>query len=482
MTTRSGKPTKPPLTEEEIETARSIQAAEEKRLREAALALNNEREKFDRERAESENAIAAAFRDLRENNSSISDMKNEIMREMFSLRREIDAIRNAAPPSPSIPPGQRYFESPTPPPLDRRVAVTEALPQPKISLREATEAVPHYDGSNIPVSRFTRACRRARDIVPPNYEKALTKVIINKLSQRAYAAVEDEPCDTITQLIDLLNGAFGPPNTIAHLRGDLSRIFIGKNEHMLDYIGRTKDLRTAILDAERREHGEVDATVAAEIENLTARSFCDGLPLKFRLQLKSEHLLNPLEAFAFAKSLAKRDELEQQRYDATRRSERVSFNHPTAGGFGSKVIPAGNDTNRHYSGTGNFSPRGRDYDNRRDTANPPPRDRTYHTFENRRYGNYRDQNVNASAPLNRQDEQNAVWCRYCKKPGHEIEVCRKREYNNTRRNESGNAHGPPTHPGANQADNYPRVRPVNPISAEEEETEENPNIEIESQH
>ncbi|EZA46986.1 hypothetical protein X777_00439, partial [Ooceraea biroi] len=33
------------------------------------------------------------------------------------------------------------------------------------------------------------------------------------------------------------------------------------------------------------------------------------------------------------------------------------------------------------------------------------------------------------------------WCRYCKNVGHEIEECRKRQYNNSQR-ESGNASRP----------------------------------------
>ncbi|KYN06257.1 hypothetical protein ALC62_02804 [Cyphomyrmex costatus] len=51
----------------------------------------------------------------------------------------------------------------------------------KISFREVTESIPYYDGYNIPLSRFIRACCRAREIVPPNAERDLTKLLINKL-------------------------------------------------------------------------------------------------------------------------------------------------------------------------------------------------------------------------------------------------------------------------------------------------------------
>lgn len=52
-------------------------------------------------------------------------------------------------------------------------------PAPKVSFREATESVPYFDGYNIPLQQFTRACRRAREIVPPSGERNLTKLLIN---------------------------------------------------------------------------------------------------------------------------------------------------------------------------------------------------------------------------------------------------------------------------------------------------------------
>lgn len=57
------------------------------------------------------------------------------------------------------------------------------------------------------------------------------------------------------------------------------------NEHMLDYITWTKDLRTAILDAELRDRKHLNPQFVTEIDNLTARSFYEGLPLAYCLQM-----------------------------------------------------------------------------------------------------------------------------------------------------------------------------------------------------
>lgn len=95
-----------------------------------------------------------------------------------------------------------------------------------MSFREATESVPFFDGYNISVAKFARACRRAREIVPPSAEGNLTKLLISRLEERAYTVVEDEPCNTITDFIDLLTGAFGTAKILDQYRGELSIIYL----------------------------------------------------------------------------------------------------------------------------------------------------------------------------------------------------------------------------------------------------------------
>jgi len=51
-------------------------------------------------------------------------------------------------------------------------------------------------------------------LFPPLFEGNLTRLLLTKLCRRAICAVEDEACESVTQLIDLLNGAFGLPKMI----------------------------------------------------------------------------------------------------------------------------------------------------------------------------------------------------------------------------------------------------------------------------
>lgn len=320
-------------------------------------------------------------------------------------------------------------------------------PGPKVSFREATESVPYFDGYNIPLQQFTRACRRAREIVPPSGERNLTKLLINKLGRRAYYAVEDEPCDTVTELVDLLTGAFGSPKTLDQYRGELSIIYMRLNEHVLDYISRVKDIRTSILDAERRDKGRLDPQFLGEVDSLTARSFYQGLPLEYRLQMGERERSRFPDAFAAAKLIAKRQELDKQRYEPRVRSER----EPRS------VAPVGKPL-------AHSTPQRADYPPYRDTRYPSsgsPRGET----PPRTYGMR-----NTAYPTNpnlRSDDNQVKICRYCKNRGHEIEECRKRQYNNARRDDQGNARGPTGERDALPAGDKQRARPLHVVAVEE---------------
>lgn len=321
-------------------------------------------------------------------------------------------------------------------------------PAPKVSFREATESVPYFDGYNIPLQQFTRACRRAREIVPPSAERNLTKLLINKLGRRAYYAVEDEPCDTVTELVDLLTGAFGfPPKTLDQYRGELSIIYIKLNEHVLDYISRVKDIRTSILDAERRDKGRLDSQFVDEVDSLTARSFYQGLPLEYRLQMGEGIKTRYANAFAAAKLIAKRQELDKLRYEPRIRSER----EPRS------VAPVGKPL-------AHSTPQRADYPSYRDTRHPssssPRRETPPRTYGTRN-------NVYPANPNPRNDDNPVKICRYCKNRGHEIEECRKRQYNNARRDDQGNARGPTGERDALPAGEKQRARSVHVVAVEE---------------
>jgi hypothetical protein len=406
--------------------------------------------------------------------------KEDLLAEVEELRREVTHLRRNKSPR---------REPSAQPLLDDFVGHNELLstPQiPKVSFREATDSVPFFDGYNVSLRQFIRACRRAKEIVPPSAERNLTKLLINKLRNRAYYAVEDEPCETVTQLIDLLTTAFGTAKTIDQYKGELSIIYIKPQEHILDYICRVKDLRSSILDAERRKLGYLSDRTIEEIDQLTARSFCDGLPLQYRLQMDRHLYSLPFEAFAKAKALAKREELDQDRYKTrdrrgletprndysrqqyARSYPRNEYSGPSQRNDSTRQTHAQPPPRNEYPRTSqqnNYSklpPRNENYNRDRYAIEPPRDNLTRQTYNDKRTIN--NNTATNDVPTRRDDK--VKWCHYCKKNGHTINECRQREYYNSQRKDQGNAPSPvrkpsPPHSGAQQQE----TRAVNVIEA-----------------
>jgi len=162
---------------------------------------------------------------------------------------------------------------------------------------------------------------------------------------------------------------------------------------MLDYISHVKALRNDVLDAERRSRGRLDHRVAAKVDSLTTKAFCNGLGLEYCLQMRPEQFTSPFDAFAEAKALSSREELDRSR--VSNHSRRDNTPSPLA-----HSTPRRNPTpNYSYA-----SPE-------RDRGNPR---NSYITAYPRR------QESRNNDTRGRRDNVPSTWCRYCKNPGHEI--------------------------------------------------------------
>ena len=69
-----------------------------------------------------------------------------------------------------------------------------------VSIKYALEAVPIFDGNNIPLNHFLEGCEEARDMLPLETEDILTRVIRNKLRGEARRAIHGMKFETITDL------------------------------------------------------------------------------------------------------------------------------------------------------------------------------------------------------------------------------------------------------------------------------------------
>ncbi|KAI4475714.1 hypothetical protein M0804_014136 [Polistes exclamans] len=88
------------------------------------------------------------------------------------------------------------------------------LSQSSFKLRELIEHFPNFDGHNVSVTRFTRACRRAFESLPANFsaeiETSLTRLLLSKLSGHGYLVTEGLRNNKVECLIERLKDAFLP--------------------------------------------------------------------------------------------------------------------------------------------------------------------------------------------------------------------------------------------------------------------------------
>ncbi|KAL2730683.1 LOW QUALITY PROTEIN: enzymatic polyprotein endonuclease reverse [Vespula squamosa] len=261
--------------------------------------------------------------------------------------------------------------------------------------------VPRYDGYNISISTFTRACKRARELIPERSEETLTHLIINRLSWRAYLAVENYKIRTVNRLCDVLREEFGRNKTLYQYKAELSK--------------RVKDLHQAIYDEERYKMGELMEDRRRETAEFALTSFCEGLPLEYRLSITPDTCEDLLEAFAkarkFYSEIGPDDKTTYNR--KVSRIVRLQITVDSKSGYAFIVTNPGmlgrNATNLNE--TRREKPTRWDYP-------PPPR---------------------LSAPPHRSYSLRKE-CRYCKNIGHIIEECRKKMWQDKK---SGNAKASP---------------------------------------
>lgn len=187
-------------------------------------------------------------------------------------------------------------------------------PYPKSYLRDALDLVPKYDGHNIPVWQFARACKRAKESVPLLDEPQFVRMLRNKLSHHAYLAVEDEVHVTVDKFLDTLKKTFGPGRSSNYYRGQLSIAYKKPAEHILDYIGRIKDLRTAIIEGDQTNSNRpLTESELSSIDSFTLEAFYEGLPCEYRVELRAEGYNSLADACSKTIIIDKRLEREEAR-------------------------------------------------------------------------------------------------------------------------------------------------------------------------
>jgi len=155
---------------------------------------------------------------------------------------------------------------------------TMATHNPLATLKYAVEAVPFFDGQNIPITYFTEGCEEAKSMLPPEAESQFTKIIRTRIVGEARRTIQDQNFDTVSQLINFLKQIYGPAKNVYQLQGELGCVYQKNEEDVVTYANRVKILGKQILEAHKTSGtGLSDQNIKGSLEKDMCKCFIRGL-------------------------------------------------------------------------------------------------------------------------------------------------------------------------------------------------------------
>lgn len=259
-----------------------------------------------------------------------------------------------------------------------------AIQSDAVDLNVLIKFIKPFDGSRNKLTPFITNCSNAYSLASTDQKPILFRFIISQLQGRAETACSIKEFNNWDQLKDFLNTQFGERKCYAHLLTDLQECRQIINETVTQYSLRLEtclsQLLTEITLSNTKKSELVGKTSA--MEEIALHTFVLGLQPKIsnNVRVRSPKTLN--EAINAAVS-------EEKILQFVGR--KPSTHEP------------GNSRSRPFQKPENKS----------------PEFRPNNAFQNK-------------------TRAFTVYCRYCKYPGHVIEDCRKRKYNNERFNAQNN--------------------------------------------
>lgn len=266
----------------------------------------------------------------------------------------------------------------------------------EIDLNVLIKFIGTFDGSRDTLIPFLNNCRNAINLASSAQQDILFKYILSRLTGKAESVCAIKEFVKWSQLEDFLKAQFGDRKHYAHLLADLQSCKQHPNENVSQYSLRIESCLSKLLTEinitiPTKKKDELSGRVAT-MQDLALNRFMMGLDSRLATIIRCRDPSTLNEAINFATS-------EEKILGITYKSNSFA---PT------------NQSRNSYRPSFNSSyprPQGQ-------TAPARPQGQSYFS---RPQG--QGQASNSQAPV----------CRYCKNIGHTIENCRKRQYNNSRR-------------------------------------------------
>lgn len=308
---------------------------------------------------------------------------------------------------------------------------------PYISLRDAAETILPFDGKNMPVSQFANSCMHARNMISPSAEYGLVQMIKNKLVGPALRVALSGEYNDIDSLLTVLRTRFAPVYSSSQLHGELSKVSQHPDETVVDYGSRVSMILQQLKSCYQTESPNQTVQFLNSAENNAVRNFLTGLRSDIYTRINSRDPVNLNQAIETAiKAEAEHNEHMQRMRITEGLMQSIRCNNCL--GYGHDTYSCSTINPLAQISHVQWQPKICSYCKnsghtraeckalqpqilrRNPVINQPP---SRNMTTNNRF------NQPFLSPRNA-----TIICRYCKIPGHSLEQCRKRQYNNQRNN------------------------------------------------
>lgn len=284
-----------------------------------------------------------------------------------------------------------------PGPTTRSISKRKTAVSAKIELDLSTllKFIKPYDGSRETLNSFLVNCNNAYELATEAQKDVLFKYILCQLSGKAQTACSVKEFNNWIQLKEFLKTQFSERKHYAHLLTDLQECKQLNNEPVSQYALKIETCLSQLLTEISISHGHKNREMigrTAAMEELALHHFQMGLTTRLSnmVRCRSPKTLN--EAINIAISEEKIQQCLYKQGLSGQRQDRPSYTKPNS-------TPMRREQNQNtFPNTNQFRP------------NP-----LYRPINN-----------------NQGNNSSTLICRYCKAPGHTLEQCRKRQYNNNR--------------------------------------------------
>jgi len=242
------------------------------------------------------------------------------------------------------------------------------------------------------------------------------------------------------QLMDRLKTSFRITGDIFDFYTELRQFCIKNRKNVVDYINRDQTVYNNIIEAERSMRGRLTNADITRINNQFVHSFYSELPNIWTLVEKQ----NDLPLAKMYEMIEKANQELQMKYES-QRVYTFSYRFPRYESGAPEIVLR--------EANGKIKKNDHSRQDLYEQFNDKPISRVSNSSKSRITGN----------------ERNLKQCHY-KNIGHETEECRKRQYNKSRNNSSGNSRNSSRSANGPQAGSS-KIYPVNVIEIRESEEE-----------